>query len=831
MAPVEPGEFPFPLTGGREESPYLTWLRNHSNYMAPRGLFDYLRAAGVLARGMIINFLIFLPYLLLVAIGLAYSHHWMREHPFRVTFGVLGLAAAWILLFPLAVPIFRIAAYNRSVETGSESTVKQRDLYERSFGALLLAGLAAAALEFLPWALEFFHDRLQLAGLGWQGGLATASAGLALLGGANRLLSALDGVKQKAAMVLVGILGLLVPLIVILTATDYLLYGLPPTFLWMFSPLAVSVVGIVGITIGILLGLRRRAFRTSEVFAVLGLLALGVLLAVAVVVLSALALVKGFEHSDDLERNLDQLEEMAAQFENVTDKQGMTPEVVELVDAFVSARRNAKATTVALETLGGESAGTQDGGGGGGLRWLRDMEGSAHASRRYLSSKLPFVPLGSMLSAQSDEALATLRRDITELAHRQLRQRVTQLAEGEDRAAALLRRALVEHHLASLPHAVSPAHPGREDDRLRFVRNRFEMLVADSSHHRAIDQARTSAQKWPVTEIALLVGEEDLARAVAAKFKEVPGKADTARLAGKAELAALLTKQELLDLAFPAGEGARRELLAQTQRRWFLDEALPRFPEKGEPDDENRLVETARALAELARLGTAVKEEDVAASLESALAVFSSTRPFLGPAAESLPLTSVVGEPTAEEIGGAAGARLARRALADFDVDHLRALAFGLSVDESGSAALAQVLSEDDDGKLQEFRELEKRPLEDLATEAFSSLPIRADLPHRAIWNQLPYQLPDGYKHRVVLAARALGDSTDALASLARVALIERALGTEEPPTVDASERRNALEGFAEHSPALLGEDELARIAAARFWGSTPRQPTSWSPS
>ena len=52
--------------------------------------------------------------------------------------------------------------------------------------------------------------------------------------------------------------------------------------------------------------------------------------------------------------------------------------------------------------------------------------------------------------------------------------------------------------------------------------------------------------------------------------------------------------------------------------------------------------------------------------------------------------------------------------------------------------------------------------------------------------------------------------------------LIERALGTEEHPTVDASERRNALDGFATHSPDLLGEDELARIAAARFWGSDP---------
>src|SRR6185436_630032 len=52
---IEPGEFPFPLTGAQAESPYLTWLRNHSNYMAARGLFDYLRAVSMLGRGIIIN--------------------------------------------------------------------------------------------------------------------------------------------------------------------------------------------------------------------------------------------------------------------------------------------------------------------------------------------------------------------------------------------------------------------------------------------------------------------------------------------------------------------------------------------------------------------------------------------------------------------------------------------------------------------------------------------------------------------------------------------------------------------------------------------------------
>ncbi len=61
---VLPGDFPFPITTGRKESRYLTWIRNHSNYMAVRGPVDYLRAVGILVRGAIINFLIGLPYLL-----------------------------------------------------------------------------------------------------------------------------------------------------------------------------------------------------------------------------------------------------------------------------------------------------------------------------------------------------------------------------------------------------------------------------------------------------------------------------------------------------------------------------------------------------------------------------------------------------------------------------------------------------------------------------------------------------------------------------------------------------------------------------------------------
>ena len=71
---VKRGDFPFPLTKGPVESRYLTWLRNHSNYMAAGGFMDYLRIGGVLVRGILINFLILLSLLLLVSLAVGYLY-------------------------------------------------------------------------------------------------------------------------------------------------------------------------------------------------------------------------------------------------------------------------------------------------------------------------------------------------------------------------------------------------------------------------------------------------------------------------------------------------------------------------------------------------------------------------------------------------------------------------------------------------------------------------------------------------------------------------------------------------------------------------------------
>jgi hypothetical protein len=68
---IPSGEFPFPLTHGPNESPFLTWLRNHSNYLAVRGWLDYFRMVAVLMRGILINNLVLIPTLLAIALAIA----------------------------------------------------------------------------------------------------------------------------------------------------------------------------------------------------------------------------------------------------------------------------------------------------------------------------------------------------------------------------------------------------------------------------------------------------------------------------------------------------------------------------------------------------------------------------------------------------------------------------------------------------------------------------------------------------------------------------------------------------------------------------------------
>ncbi len=336
---VARGEFPYRLIDGPKESRYLTWVRNHSNYMAERGFLDYMRIVAILIRGIFINFLTLVPWLILIALVLgvlynpmlddwqkqvlaeraeaeaaaasaevapddageeaaeaerpdwlfltravtvekenepgtdapadeaaesaetaepASSLFWnrtgrwvwwlqrapMSTPPYIFTPWVACVAAFYFFVFPIVIRLFKVQTHNKSLETGRESSVKKRDWFERSFGGFLVAVLAMATIETLPLLVHLFHEVKEGKGL-----VATVAGGTSIIAAsaAGKLISMLGKAKQKIAMVLIGLLGLILPLLVVLYVTDYLVYGeagYPFGLGWLLVLPAVLVVGV-----------------------------------------------------------------------------------------------------------------------------------------------------------------------------------------------------------------------------------------------------------------------------------------------------------------------------------------------------------------------------------------------------------------------------------------------------------------------------------------------------------------------------------------------------------------------------------------------------------
>ncbi len=296
------GEFPYALDFGEQQatstahrgSPFLEWIRNNSNYMATGGFKDYGRIAGVLLRGILANFLILVPILLVLAAGLFWRYDdrldawWAavetaqaaeklageleaaadraaavaeesvcqgapacaeraqqaaddaaaarpaasqaraavppRSQFFTVAPFFAGLFVFMVLVFPVMIRVFKVFSHGKLVATGEESSVEQRSQVELAFGFALIAIGVSAALEAMPILIHYFH-RLQEVGL--RGAYAGAVSGGALgaITVVSRVLSKLGGLKQKLLLTAVGLLGLVIPLVILLYVTEGLVYG------------------------------------------------------------------------------------------------------------------------------------------------------------------------------------------------------------------------------------------------------------------------------------------------------------------------------------------------------------------------------------------------------------------------------------------------------------------------------------------------------------------------------------------------------------------------------------------------------------------------------
>ena len=141
----DPSDLPLAKPEGREEPPVLQHLRNGSNYLDPGGLLNTMRLPAVVGRGLLLNLLLLLPYIMLLvtATELIYEHGRVLE--WRMSTAELG---SWLRtdLWALLVIAPALLLYYWVMARLGKGKWKLRDRYERGLGAVLLLLIAVALL-------------------------------------------------------------------------------------------------------------------------------------------------------------------------------------------------------------------------------------------------------------------------------------------------------------------------------------------------------------------------------------------------------------------------------------------------------------------------------------------------------------------------------------------------------------------------------------------------------------------------------------------------------------------------------------------------------------
>lgn len=248
---TEPRSFPFRHESGKEEPVAFKHLRNSGNYIAPNGAFDLVRIPALLLRGIAINLLIVLPYIVLLVL---LTMIWLPpETPGMVegkgsgalTLGpsnwyyltklALGLGVLWLLAFPLLQRFF-------------SRTHGRRNAYEQTFAISLLAIVGSFVLESLPILLQSYHHLLQTKGsvIGAWAWLFTGGSFVPYLF-SGKISGKLGKLRGKVYLVALGLLGPFLLLLIYLHLGVWAIYDYPPRALtWMpFNVVYVMVLSCI----------------------------------------------------------------------------------------------------------------------------------------------------------------------------------------------------------------------------------------------------------------------------------------------------------------------------------------------------------------------------------------------------------------------------------------------------------------------------------------------------------------------------------------------------------------------------------------------------------
>src|SRR2546426_2805789 len=125
---TKPDRFPLGFKEGEPESSAIRHLRDHSNYLAPGGLVDKVRLPAVIFRGIVNNFAVLLPLLMLAVqlteVFYALLYQWVNITLQMVLFVTLALFLAGILVEPV-LRDFLPNRFNWRVRDGYENFISR----------------------------------------------------------------------------------------------------------------------------------------------------------------------------------------------------------------------------------------------------------------------------------------------------------------------------------------------------------------------------------------------------------------------------------------------------------------------------------------------------------------------------------------------------------------------------------------------------------------------------------------------------------------------------------------------------------------------------------
>ena len=214
-------DFPFSFEIGGKENAAFRHLRNYSNYLAPRGLLDMIQAPVLMARGILTNLVVLLPYILLAAI-VTIGFNRSIEH-----LGVYNLFEQSKFLndiLPLFHPPFFVTKWlsliliifvvsSQFVGTNPEQRLKgsgwrRRERFARTIGYYILILIAVAFIELQPFAILALHNVFPQDADVF---VLLVIVGIALIGLVLPVLARnASTIRGKATLYLAGLLGPLV---------------------------------------------------------------------------------------------------------------------------------------------------------------------------------------------------------------------------------------------------------------------------------------------------------------------------------------------------------------------------------------------------------------------------------------------------------------------------------------------------------------------------------------------------------------------------------------------------------------------------------------------